>query len=68
MKNISHFQKKSVKIFGNIDQIAYLYYMRLRDTQLILLMITLLITHNPCRMRVSPIEAEPAPRTEYLNK
>jgi hypothetical protein len=68
MKLFSLFQKKSVKIFGNIDQNAYLYYMRLRDTQLILLMITLLITHNPCRMRVSAIEAEPAPRTEYLNK
>ena len=51
-----------------MDQNAYLYYMRLRDIQLTLLMITLLITHNPCRMRVSPIEAEPAPRTEYLNK
>lgn len=68
MKNISHFQKKSVKIFGNIDQIAYLYYMRLRDIQLTLLIITLLFTDNPCRMRTSAIELELAPRVEYLNK
>jgi hypothetical protein len=46
----------------------YIYNMRVRDTQLILLMVTLLITHNPCRMRISPIEAEATPRTEYLNK
>ena len=47
---------------------AYLYYMRVRDIQLILLMTILLITHNPCRMRISPIEAESTPRTEFLNK
>jgi hypothetical protein len=68
MKNISHFQKITVKIFGYINQNAYLYYMRVRDIQLMVLMITLLITHNPCRMRVSPIEIESAPRIEYLNK
>ena len=68
MKNISYFQKKSVKLFGILVQNAYLYYMRLRDTQLTLLMITLLLTHNPCRMRTSAIELELTPRIEYLNK
>jgi len=32
MKLFSLFQIKSVKIFGNIDQIAYLYYIRVRET------------------------------------
>ena len=46
----------------------YLYYMRLREIKLITLIMFLIYTHNECRMRVSPIEIEPTPRTEIVNK
>ena len=46
----------------------YLYYMRLREIKLITLIMFLIYTHNECRMRVSPIEIEPTPRTEFVNK
>jgi hypothetical protein len=47
---------------------TYLYYMRLREIQLIALILTLMYTHNECRIRVTPIELEPLPRTEFVNK
>ena len=46
----------------------YLYYMRLRKIQLISLITFLMYTGHECRMRVSPIEIEPTPRTEIVNK
>ena len=46
----------------------YLYYMRLREIKLITLIMFLIYTGNECRMRVSPIEIEPTPRTEIVNK
>ena len=46
----------------------YLYYMRLREIKLIALIMFLIYTHNECRMRVSPIEIESTPRTEFVNK
>jgi hypothetical protein len=48
--------------------ITYLYYMRLRETKLIALITFLMYTHNECRMRVSAIEIETTPRTEFVNK
>jgi hypothetical protein len=40
----------------------------LRQIQLIALIMTLIYTHNECRIRVTAIETEPTPRTEYFNK
>ena len=54
MKNISLFQKKSVKLFGNMDQNAYLYYMRLRDT----------LTLNPKIMTIREYYLENFPTDE----
>jgi len=42
--------------------------MRLRELKLVLLIMVLIATHNECRLRVTAIEAEPTPRTEYYNK
>ena len=47
---------------------TYLYYMRLREIKLIALILTLMYTHNECRLRVTPIELEPLPRTEIVIK
>ena len=46
----------------------YLYYMRLRKIQLVSLITFLMYTGHECRMRVTPIELEPLPRTEIVNK
>ena len=55
-------------MLGYIIPITYLYYMRLREIKLITLIMFLIYTHNECRMRVSPIEIESTPRTEFVNK
>jgi hypothetical protein len=55
-------------MLGYIIPITYLYYMRLRETKLIALITFLMYTHNECRMRVSAIEIETTPRTEFVNK
>jgi hypothetical protein len=46
----------------------YLYYMSLRQIQLISLIMFLIYTHKECRMRVTPIQIESTPRTEIVNK
>jgi hypothetical protein len=46
-------------------RILYLYYMRER---LIALIIFLMVTDHPCRMRVSAIEIEPLPKSEISFK
>jgi hypothetical protein len=55
-------------MLGYMSGKPYLYYMRERQLQLISLILFLIYTHNECRMRVSPIEIEETPRTEYVNK
>jgi hypothetical protein len=55
-------------MLGYIIPITYLYYMSLRKIQLISLITFLIYTHNECRIRVTAIEAEPTPRTEFVNK
>jgi hypothetical protein len=55
-------------MLGYMGGKPYLYYMRLREIKLIALITFLMYTGHECRMRVSPIEAEPAPRTEFVNK
>jgi hypothetical protein len=55
-------------MLGYVVPITYLYYMRLRKIQLISLITFLMYTGNECRMRVTPIEIEPTPRTEIVNK
>jgi hypothetical protein len=55
-------------MLGYMGGKPYLYYMRLRQIQLISLILFLIYTHNECRMRVTPIEIEPTPRTEFVNK
>ena len=55
-------------MLGYVVPITYLYYMRLRKIQLISLITFLMYTGNECRMRVTPIEIEEAPRTEIVNK
>jgi hypothetical protein len=55
-------------MLGYMGGKPYLYYMRLREIKLIALITFLIYTHNECRMRVSPIEIESTPRTEFVNK
>ena len=55
-------------MLGYMGGKPYLYYMRLRQIQLIALILTLIYTHNECRIRVTPIELEPLPRTEIVIK
>ncbi len=55
-------------MLGYMGGKPYLYCMRVRQLQLISLITFLIYTHNECRMRVSPIEIEPTPRTEFVNK
>lgn len=55
-------------MLGYMSGIPYLYYMRLRKIQLISLITFLMYTGHECRMRVTAIEIEPAPRTEFVNK
>jgi hypothetical protein len=55
-------------MLGYIIPITYLYYMRLRQIQLISLITFLIYTHKECRMRVTPIQIESTPRTEIVNK
>ena len=55
-------------MLGYMGRIPYLYYMRLREIKLVALIMFLIYTHNECRMRVSPIEIESTPRTEFVNK
>ena len=55
-------------MLGYMSGKPYLYYMRLREIKLIALITFLIYTHNECRMRVTPIEIESTPRTEFVNK
>ena len=55
-------------MLGYMGGKPYLYYMRVRQLQLISLILFLIYTHNECRMRVSAIEIESTPRTEIVNK
>lgn len=55
-------------MLGYMGGKPYLYYMRLRKIQLISLITFLMYTGHECRMRVTAIEIEPAPRTEFVNK
>ena len=55
-------------MLGYMGGKPYLYYMRLREIQLIALITFLMYTGHECRMRVTPIELEPLPRTEIVNK
>ena len=55
-------------MLGYMGGKPYLYYMRLREIKLVALIMFLIYTHNECRMRVSPIEIESTPRTEFVNK
>jgi len=55
-------------MLGYVVPITYLYYMRLRKIQLVSLITFLMYTGHECRMRVTPIEIEPLPRTEIVNK
>jgi hypothetical protein len=55
-------------MLGYIIPITYLYYMSLRQIQLISLILFLIYTHKECRMRVTPIQIESTPRTEIVNK
>jgi hypothetical protein len=55
-------------MLGYMGGKPYLYYMSLRKIQLVSLILFLIYTHNECRIRVTAIEAEPTPRTEFVNK
>lgn len=55
-------------MLGYMGGKPYLYYMRLREIQLISLITFLMYTGHECRMRVTPIELEPLPRNEIVNK
>ena len=55
-------------MLGYMGGKPYLYYMSLRQIQLISLILFLIYTHKECRMRVTPIELERLPRTEIVNK
>jgi hypothetical protein len=55
-------------MLGYVVPITYLYYMRLRQIQLIALITFLIYTHKECRMRVTAIQIESLPRTEIVNK
>ncbi len=55
-------------MLGFLKNFNYIYNMRVRQLQLISLILFLIYTHNECRMRVTPIEIEPTPRTEFVNK
>ena len=55
-------------MLGYMSENPYLYYMRLRKIQLVSLITFLMYTGHECRMRVTPIEIEEAPRTEFVNK
>jgi hypothetical protein len=55
-------------MLGYMGGKPYLYYMRLRKIQLVSLILFLMYTGHECRMRVTPIELEPLPRTEFVNK
>jgi hypothetical protein len=63
MSYLEQFQISKIfyKRLGYIGRILYLYYMRER---LIALIIFLLVTDHPCRMRVSAIEIEPLSKIE----
>jgi|688.fasta_scaffold1106535_2 hypothetical protein len=55
-------------MLGYMGGKPYLYYMSLRKIQLVSLILFLIYTHRECRIRVTAIEAEPTPRTEFVNK
>ena len=55
-------------MLGYMGGKPYLYYMSLRQIQLISLILFLIYTHKECRMRVTPIQTESTPRTEIVNK
>jgi hypothetical protein len=55
-------------MLGYMGGKPYLYYMRLRQIQLIALITFLIYTHKECRMRVTAIQIESLPRTEIVNK
>jgi hypothetical protein len=55
-------------MLGYMGGKPYLYYMRVRQLQLISLILFLIYTHNECRMRVTAIQIEETPRTEIVNK
>ena len=55
-------------MLGYMGGKPYLYYMRVRQLQLISLILFLIYTHNECRMRVTAIQIESTPRTEIVNK
>jgi hypothetical protein len=55
-------------MLGYMGGKPYLYYMSLRKIQLVSLILFLRYTHRECRIRVTAIEAEPTPRTEFVNK
>ena len=55
-------------MLGYMGGKPYLYYMRLRQIQLISLITFLIYTHRECRMRVTAIQIETLPRTEIVNK
>jgi hypothetical protein len=59
------YDTSSVKLFGITKNILYLYCMRER---LIALIVFLLITDHPCRMRVRAIEIEPLSKIEICFK
>ena len=50
-------------MLGYISRILYLYYMRER---LIALIVFLMVTGHPCRLRVMPIAVRYFPKTEMI--
>jgi len=55
-------------MLGFLRNYTYIYYMRVRQLQLISLILFLIYTHNECRMRVTAIEIEQTPLIEYFQK
>jgi hypothetical protein len=55
-------------MLGFLRNIYYIYNMRVRQLQLISLILVLIYTHNECRLRVTAIELEPIPLIEYFQK